>query len=170
MTYAEQLLEQVEGSGGALILDGERMRVRIPEDAAYLLDELRAHRDEVVLLLRSREEIPLMPEGVRLVRWEPKSPPVMLTHYAVVTNVHRFVSMTLLELKAAIAGKRWQSGNWSVRELLDKLEQCGVHMEIEPSKRRVTSSEHKRLVKRCVGDGVLVRDDGQHGERRGTLE
>jgi hypothetical protein len=59
MTYGEQLLEQVEGSGGTFTLDGERIRVRIPEDEAHLLDELRAHRDEVVLLLRSREEIPL---------------------------------------------------------------------------------------------------------------
>ncbi len=106
MTYAEQLLEQVEGLGGALTLDGERIRVRIPEDEAHLLDKLRAHRAEVVLLLRSREEIPLMPEGVRLVRWEPKSPPVMLTHYAVVTDVHRFVSDTLL----AIEGRhRWEA-------------------------------------------------------------
>lgn len=139
MTYAEQLLEEVEGLGGALTLDGERIRVRIPEDEAHLLDKLRAHRAEVVLLLRSREEIPLMPEGVRLVRWEPKSPPVMLTHYSVVTDVHRFVSDTLRQLKAAIDGKRWQSGNWSVRELVDRLEQCGAHVEIEPGKRRGNS-------------------------------
>lgn len=140
MTYVEELLEQVEGLGGALTLDGERIRIRIPEDKAHLLDKLRAHREEVVLLLRSREKIPSMPEDVRLMRWEPKSPPVMLTHYAVVTDVRRFVSMTLLELKAAIAGKRWQSGNWSVRELVDRLEQCGVHVEIESAERRDASS------------------------------
>ena len=123
-----------------LTLSGNKIQVRLPEDEAHLLDELRAHKDEVVLLLRSREEIPLMPECVQLGRWEPKSPPVMLTHYAVVTNVHRFVSMTLLELKAAIAGKRWQSGHWTTRDLIDRLEQCGVHVEIEPGKRRDTSS------------------------------
>ena len=140
MTSANTVVERIEGAGGVLTLRGDKIRVQLPEDAAHLLDELRAHRDDVVLLLRSREEIPLMPEGIRLVRWEPKSPPVVLTHYAVVTDVHRFVSMTFLELRAAIAGKRWQSGNWSVRELVDRLEQCGVHVEIEPAKQRDTSS------------------------------
>jgi len=45
-----------------------------------------------------------MPPGVRLVRWEPKSGPVILTHYAVVTDVSRFISMTLLELRADLLG------------------------------------------------------------------
>jgi len=130
MTSAETVVERIEVAGGVLALNGQRIRFRLPEDAADLLDELRAHKDEVLLLLRKREEIPVMPPGVRLMRWEPKPAPVLLTHYAVVTDVLRFISMTLLELKAALAGKRWQSGHWSVRELVDRLEQCGVLVEI----------------------------------------
>jgi len=72
-----------------------------------------------------------MPEGVRLINWEPKPAPVILTHYAVVTDVSRFIHITLLELKAALAGKRWQSGHWSVRELVDRLEECGVRVEVD---------------------------------------
>lgn len=140
MTSAETVVKQIEEVGGVLTLSGNKIRVRLPEDETHLLDELRAQRDSVVLLLRSREEIPLMPEGVRLMRWELKSPPVMLTHIAVVTEVHRFVSMTLIELKSAIAGKPWQSNYWSARELIDRLEQCGVHVEIEPGKRWDTSN------------------------------
>jgi len=87
-------------------VNGERIRVRLPEDAAHLLEELRAHKGEVLSLLRRREESPEMPPGVRLVRWEPKSGPVILTHYAVVTDVSRFISMTLLELRAGLTGKR----------------------------------------------------------------
>jgi hypothetical protein len=34
--------------------------------------------------------------------------------------------MTLLELEAALEGKPWQSGHWSVGELVERLEQCGV--------------------------------------------
>ena len=72
-----------------------------------------------------------MPPGVRLVHWEPKPAPVVLTQYTVVTDVDQFIRMTLLELKAALAGKRWQSSHWSVRDLVDRLEQCGVQLEIE---------------------------------------
>jgi hypothetical protein len=82
-----------------------------------------------------REEPPVMPIGVRMLRWEPKSAPVVLEHYAVVTNVRRFVLMTLLELKAALAGKRWQAGHRAPRELMDRLEQCGVWVEVESWKR-----------------------------------
>jgi hypothetical protein len=131
VTTTEQLIEQVEGVGGVLALNGERIHVRIPEVEAYLLDDLRARREEVALLLRERQQTPLMPTGVRLVRWEPQTGPVILTHYAVVQNVRRFIFMTLLELKAAIEGKRWQSGHWSVRDLMDRLEQCGLCVEIE---------------------------------------
>jgi hypothetical protein len=131
VTTAEQLIEQVEGVGGVLAWNGEHIHVRVPEVEVHLLDDLRAHREEVAILLRERQEVPLMPTGVRLVRWEPKPAPVMLTHYAVVTNVRRFVSMTLLELKAAIGGKRWQSGHRSARELVDRLEQCGVYVVVE---------------------------------------
>jgi hypothetical protein len=126
MTCAEQLVEQVEVVGGALALNGEHLRCRLPEDAAHLFEELRAHRKEVVALLRERDKIPVMPTGVRLLRWEPKPAPVILTHYAVVTDVPRFISMTLLDLKAALAGKQSLAGHRSVRELVDRLEQCGV--------------------------------------------
>lgn len=130
MNVGESVVERIEGAGGVLAVNGERIRVRLPEDAAHLLEELRAHKDEVLSLLRRREEIPAMPPGVRLVRWEPKPAPVILTHYAVVTDVSRFISMTLLELKAALAGKRWQAGHRSVRELVDRLEQCGVMLQV----------------------------------------
>ncbi len=136
MTSAEQLIEQIECAGGALVLYGERVRVRLPEGQAHLLDELRAHRNEVILLLRKLSEIPPMPPGVQLARWEPKPAPVVLTHDAVVTNVLRFISMTLLELKAAMAGQRWQSGHRSTRELIDRLEQCGVHVKIQSGQPR----------------------------------
>jgi len=131
MTSAESVVERIEMAGGVLALNGERIRCRLPEDEADLLNELRAHKAEVLSLLRRREVIPALPPGVRLLAWELKEPPVILTHYAVVTDVPRFVAMTLLELKAALAGKPWQAGHWSVRELVDRLEECGVRVEVE---------------------------------------
>lgn len=131
MTPAEQVIESVEAAGGSLAVHGERIRCRLPEYAAHLLDELRANRDAVYDALSQREQVPRMPNGVRLVRWGPKDPPVILVHLGVVTDVPKFVGSTLRQLDAAIKGKRWLAGHWTVRELVDRLEQCGVVVEVE---------------------------------------
>jgi hypothetical protein len=128
-----QIVSRLEQSGGTLVLDGDRIRYSVPSEdaeARALLLELRKHRERVRTFLQARAIIPAMPPGARLVRWEPKPAPVILTHYAVVTDVSRFISMTILELRAAIAGKRWQAGHRSVRELIDRLEECGVIVQM----------------------------------------
>jgi hypothetical protein len=91
---------------------------------------VRDQRAEVAAYLKTRNTIPPMPEGVRLVRWELKPAPIAVTKVEIVTDVCRFVAMTLLELKAAMAGKRWLAGNRSVRELIERLEECGVAVEV----------------------------------------
>jgi hypothetical protein len=74
---------------------------------------------------------PAMPEGIRLVCWDPKPAPIALTKVEIVNDVPRFVSVTLLELKAALSGKRSLAGNRSVRDLIERLEECGVLVEVE---------------------------------------
>jgi hypothetical protein len=74
---------------------------------------------------------PPMPKGIRLVCWDPKSAPIALTKVEIVNDVPRFVSVTLLELKAASSGKRSLAGNRSVRDLIERLEECGVVVEVE---------------------------------------
>jgi hypothetical protein len=136
------IVSEVEAAGAAFRLDGERVCVWYPNDErrqelAGRIALLRDQRTEVAAYLKVRSAIPPMPDGVRLVRWEPKASPVILTRFAVVTDVTKFVSVTLLELAAALAGKPRQSGHWSVRELVDRLEQCGVFVQIgetEPRK------------------------------------
>jgi hypothetical protein len=133
VTELHQIVSRLEQNGGTLVLDGDRIRYSVPSEDAEahaLLTELRKHREKVRVFLQERAVIPAMPPGVRLVHWEPKPAPVILTHYAVVADVARFISMTLLELKAALAGKRWQAGHRSVRELVDRLEQCGIILEV----------------------------------------
>jgi len=125
----------IEAAGAEFRLYGEKVRIWYPneerrEELASQVNILRDHRAEVAAFLKTRGIIPAMPPGVRLVHWEPKPAPVILTHYAVVTDVSRFISMTLMELRAALAGKRWQSGHRSVRELVDRLEQCGVILQV----------------------------------------
>jgi len=72
-----------------------------------------------------------MPPGVRLLRWEPKNPPIAIVHMGIVGNVHKFISATLLQLQARLEGKDFLAGNWSLRELIERLEQVGVAVEIE---------------------------------------
>lgn len=134
MTTAENVIACIEGAGGMLVLNGDRIRCRVPEDVAHLVEDLRVHKDEILAVLKKREEIPAMPPGVRLVHWRPKPAPVILTHYAVVTDVTRFISMTLLELNAALSAKQWLAGHRTARELVDRLEQCGVLVEISEEK------------------------------------
>jgi len=75
-----------------------------------------------------------MPPGVRLLRWEPKNPPIAIIRMGIVGNVHKFVAATLLQLRARLVGKDSLAGNWSLRELVDRLEQVGVVVEIESTK------------------------------------
>jgi hypothetical protein len=134
MNVAEKVAE-IEGAGAAFRLDGEKVRVRYPDEdrrkeLAEQIAMLREQRAEVAAYLKARSAAPPMPDGIRLIRWEPKPAPVILTRYEVVTEVSRFVEMTLSQLKAALAGKRWLAGHRSVRELTDRLEECGVIVEV----------------------------------------
>jgi len=72
-----------------------------------------------------------MPKGVRLIEWNPKPAPVILTHFSVVTDVWGFIAATLAELRAAMNGQQWLAGHRGVRELVDRLEQCGVIVQID---------------------------------------
>ena len=127
MTAAE-LVERIRAAGGSLDLNGNRISYELPERAASLLPVLRANREEVCRLLQA--SVPEMPAGVRLISWIPKKPPVVLTRWSVVTDTELFARSTLEQLGAALAGNNWGAGNWSVRELIERLEQVGVKVEI----------------------------------------
>jgi len=132
-------VSDIEAAGVAFLLDGEKVRVWYPdnerrEELAGRIALLRGQRTEVVAYLKDRSAIPPMPEGVRLVRWELKPAPIAVTRVEIVTDVSRFVTTTLLELKAALAGRRWLAGNRNVRELIERLEECGVVVEVDKPK------------------------------------
>jgi hypothetical protein len=78
------------------------------------------------------EKIPPMPHGVSLVRWEPKAAPVLLTHMAIVTDVGQFIRTTLAELDAVLHSQQGSTPHRGVRELVDRLEQCGVVVRVRP--------------------------------------
>ena len=144
---APEIIQEIEAAGGVLTLNGDRIRYDVPKGARALVDVLREHRGEVLLVLRQRlhrhpdpcdqavakvnnEGLPKMPAGIRLLERAPKQAPVILTRYSVVTDVPNFLSTTFEQLRAALDGRTWHAGNWSVRELVDRLEQCGVRVEV----------------------------------------
>src|SRR5450755_2119741 len=48
------LVEAVLQSGGLLALDGDGIWFKLPENAVHLVEGLRAHKTEVITILRSR--------------------------------------------------------------------------------------------------------------------
>jgi hypothetical protein len=88
-----------------------------------MLDELRLRRCELVELLEQR---PTMPPGVGLVRWEPLPAPVRLNRCITVTDTSRFIESTLRQLDKRLRGDDWGAGNWSISELVGRLECVGV--------------------------------------------
>jgi hypothetical protein len=128
---AIEVLHAVERVGGSLALNGNQIKYAIPRPAVWLVTELKQHREELIGLLREEGTPPPMPTGVRLLKWQPKDPPVAIVHMGIVGNVHKFAAATLLQLQARLDGKDYLAGNWSLREILDRLEQVGVAVEIE---------------------------------------
>jgi hypothetical protein len=141
---APELIQTIEAGGGVLILKGDRIRYELPEDAAPMVEVLRQHRAEVFRVLQERDQYavaleatapstpPPMPAGVKLLRWEPKQPPIELTMFSVVTDPQSFIRSTLGQLEAALQGKSWAAGNWSVRDLCERLEQVGIRVDVAP--------------------------------------
>ncbi len=140
-----ELLSEAEAQGITLRIVGGKVKASLPGAAKPMLEpmleRLRAHRDEILSALRQRSSLPPLPQSVRLVSWNPKEPPIALERCSIVTDVHLFISSTLEQLDAALKGNTWLAGNWSVRELLDRLEQVGVVLAVEAKWKRSPDSD-----------------------------
>ena len=133
MTSAMEILETINAAGGQLwLVDGERLRYRLPENLAPLLEVIRERKPDIVELLAQR---PPMPAGVRLVSWNPKSAPVQVNRYTTVTDTGKFICSTLLQLEAELEGRSWQSGNWGLCGLLERLAAVGCMVALENPRR-----------------------------------
>lgn len=138
---APEVLEAVQNSGGSVCLSGERIQYVVPESEMWLVRELQQHRDEIVALLKVQQSSSWMPAGVRLLNWKLKKPPAAIINMGIVTDVNKFVATTLLQLRARLEGKDFLAGNWSLRELIERLEQVGVKLAIESADAAENSHE-----------------------------
>ena len=130
---APEILEAVQSVGGSLRLSGERIQYALPDSAMWLVTELQQHREALIELLKEGDAPPTMPPGVRLLKWGPRNPPIAIVRMGIVSDVPKFIASTLLQLRARLEREDPLGGNWSLRDLVDRLEQVGVAIEIESS-------------------------------------
>ena len=71
MSEAEELIRIVEGRGGHLFIEGEKLVIEPEEAALPLVDSLRTYKPEIVALLQSRteQETESAPENDALGLW-----------------------------------------------------------------------------------------------------
>jgi hypothetical protein len=133
------VVNKVEAAGVAFRLEGEKVRVSYPDDErrkelAAQIALLREQRAEVAAYLKTRNAIPPMPKGIRLISWNLKDPPVAIETCAVVTGPALFACTTLEQLRIALAHPRRWVG-WSVPQLIDRLAQVGAVVALEETSR-----------------------------------
>lgn len=61
-----EILHQIEQMGGRVFLDGDRLKIRIPKSYAginALIEELRAHKPEIVNAIREQQRPTVVPCG-----------------------------------------------------------------------------------------------------------
>ena len=124
------IVGEIEATGVGFRIDGDKVCVWYPDEErrkelAGHVAFLRGHRAEVAELLRARSAIPQVPNGVRLIQWKLKEPPVAIETCAVVTEPAQFANSTLEQLRLALVNpKRWVG--WTVPQLIERLAQVGV--------------------------------------------
>lgn len=130
MTTVDDLIDRIEAAGGTLSVNGQQIRCRLPQEASRLLEEMRARRNELHLFLSRRELVSAMPNGVRLIHWNLKEPPVVIESCSVVTDPARFATTTLEQLRATLKNPKCWVG-WNVAQLIKRLDQVGVSVVLD---------------------------------------
>lgn len=133
MTTAADVLTELQRRGVTVAVEGDTLCLRpkrVLDDG--LLAQVRERKTEILreLILQLQDDFPLLPRGVRLIRYQPKQPPVMVESFAVVTEVHKFIEAQLRELDARLHAPVQIRGGWGIFTILDWLAQCGVELEI----------------------------------------
>lgn len=93
-------------------------------------EEGLTNHESVASVLSQNAAAPPMPPHIRLVEWNPKEAPIAIDTCSVVVDVPLFIKTTLEQLSTALTNhKRWVG--WSVPQLVDRLLQAGVAVELE---------------------------------------
>lgn len=128
MIPVPELIQLVESAGGRFMVDGDRLGIVPATAAATVIEELRRHKVELLAHFCRR---PVMPSGVRLVSWSPRTAPIQLSPWETVTDPEKFIRTSLVQLRAALEGRNWITGNWGLSGLLARLEACGCIVALD---------------------------------------
>ena len=74
---------------------------------------------------------PPLSSALRLISYLPKKPPVALEQCSIVTNLDLFIQTTLADLEAKLNHPTPIPWGWTVQQMLDRLRQVGLVIEIE---------------------------------------
>jgi hypothetical protein len=88
-----------------------------------------------VLGTQERLACPSMPKGIRLVHWEPKAAPVVIDVCSVVADIPTFIESELRALDSRLNDPWTIHGGFTVPQMLDRLAQAGLEVELEPKGR-----------------------------------
>lgn len=137
---AFDVLDRLADLGCAVRVEGEKLKVRGPNlpEVAGLVSELRARRNDALAILREAESNPpsleevkaVLPEGVRLVSYQPKQPPFDVAPVSVVTNAGKFYRAYLRDLKARIEKPEGYHCPL-LADILSKLSDAGLELQVE---------------------------------------
>jgi hypothetical protein len=87
------------------------------------------------LAVRASSICPPLPKGVRLLRYAPKEPPVVVSLVSVVNDMDKFIRHYLVELDARLHSPVQIRGGASVFEILSKLAEAGLELAIDAPSR-----------------------------------
>ena len=131
MSAAQAILDDLARRGITIRLDGETLRLG-PREALDdgLIARIKDHKPEILRALATPAS-PLLPKGVRLVRFEPKAPPVAIDVCSVVVDVSKFIQVELRALDARLINPRKIHAGFTIPQMLDRLRQVGLEVELE---------------------------------------
>jgi hypothetical protein len=143
---AVDVLDRLAALGCAVRVEGERLKVRGPDlpEVAALIPELSAHREEAMLLIRELRSAPptlgeieaLLPESVRVLRYEPKPAPFAVAPVSVVTNAGKFFQAYLKDLAWRMEHPEDHAAP-SLADILAKLADAGLDLMADGSSFRL---------------------------------
>jgi hypothetical protein len=130
VSLTQAILDEMSERGVTARVDGETLRLK-PRAALDddLLARIKEHKLEII---RALVAIPPMPEGVRLIRWEPKPAPVAIDVCSVVVDVRKFIHGELRALDSRLNNPWTIHGGYTVPQMLDRLAQAGLEVELDP--------------------------------------
>ena len=119
------------------ILQARRLHSNPPSESAVAAgtsspEGTESHAEEILrdVAVQAPASPPPLPEGVRLVLYAPKKPPVAIEQCSVVTNVDLFIRTTLADLEIKLNDTAGVKGGWTVPQMMDRLRQVGLVLEI----------------------------------------